>query len=179
MGNPIQKLNGIVSLVASERTWIEGLAIQQLSKTAELDRMHAVAGMPDLRPGKRYAIGTAFFSLEKIYPTLVGNDIGCGMGLWQTSLKTNKVNLDILAKRLRNVESPLDESWQEYIFERKLDKQIANDAFDLSLGTIGGGNHFADFQQVVDVQNPDKLGRLGMDPKQIQLLVHSGSRGLG
>ena len=93
---------------------------------------------------------------------MVGNDIGCGMGLWQTS-QTNKVNLDILAKRLRNVESPLDESCQEYIFERKVDKQIANDAFDLSLSTIGGGNHFADFQQVVDVQNPDKLERLGMD----------------
>lgn len=65
MGNPIQKLNEIVSLVAFERTWIEGLAIQQLSKTAELDRMHAVAGMPDPHPGKCYPIGAAFSAWRK------------------------------------------------------------------------------------------------------------------
>ncbi|XOV78645.1 MAG: RNA ligase RtcB family protein [Aestuariibacter sp.] len=179
MGNPIQKLNEKVSLVASENTWIEGLAIQQLNKTAELEGMHAVAGMPDLHPGKGYPIGAAFFSKEMVYPALVGNDIGCGMGLWQTSLKTNKVNLDKLSKRLSNVESPLDDSWQDYIFKRKSDKCIANSMFDISLGTIGGGNHFAEFQQVVEVMDQAKLETLGLNPKQIQLLVHSGSRGLG
>ncbi len=48
MGNPIQKLNDKISLVASKKTWIEGLAIQQLNKTAELEGMKAVAGMPDV-----------------------------------------------------------------------------------------------------------------------------------
>lgn len=179
MGNPIQKLNKKVSLVASEKTWIEGLAVQQLNKTAELEGMYAVAGMPDLHPGKGYPIGAAFFSKGKLYPALVGNDIGCGMGLWQTSLKTNKVNLDKLTKRLRDVESPLDGSWQDYIQMRKAEKCIKNNAFDMSLGTIGGGNHFAEFQQVVEVNNQEKLQKIGLDPKQIQLLVHSGSRGLG
>lgn len=179
MGNPIQKLNERVSLVASNKTWIEGLAIQQLNKTAELEGMKAVAGMPDLHPGKGYPIGAAFFSTGKLYPALVGNDIGCGMGLWQTSLKTNQINLDKLSKRLRDVESPLDDSWQDYILRRKAEKSILNQMFDMSFGTIGGGNHFAEFQQVVDVNNQDKLEMIGLDPKQIQLLVHSGSRGLG
>lgn len=179
MGNPIQKLNERVSFIASEKTWIEGLAIQQLNKTAELKGMHAVAGMPDLHPGKGYPIGAAFFSKQKVSPALVGNDIGCGMGLWQTSLKTNKVNLDKLSKRLSNVESPLDHSWQDYILRRKSEKFIVNQMFDMSLGTIGGGNHFAEFQQVVEVINREKLKMIGLDPKQIQLLVHSGSRGLG
>ncbi len=130
-------------------------------------------------PGKGYPIGAAFFSKNKVYPALVGNDIGCGMGLWQTSLKTNKVNLDKLSKKLADVETPLDDSWQDYILQRKTEKSITNRLFDRSLGTIGGGNHFAEFQQVVEVKDKERLAKLGLDPKQIQLLVHSGSRGLG
>lgn len=179
MGNPIQILNENVSLVASEHTWIEGLAIQQLKKTAELLGMQQVTGMPDLHPGKGYPIGAAFFSVGKLYPALVGNDIGCGMSLWQTTLKTNKVNLDKMSKKLSDIEAPLDDSWQDYVQRRKSEKCINNTRFDLSLGTIGSGNHFAEFQQIVAIHDEVACAQLGIEPKQIQLLVHSGSRGLG
>lgn len=179
MGNPIQKLTPNVSLIASEKTWIEGLAIQQLQKTAELAGMHSVAGMPDLHPGKGYPIGAAFFSLERLYPALVGNDIGCGMSLWQTHLKSNKVNLDKLSKQLGDVESPLDDSWQDIVAERKQQKNINTSLFDRSFGTIGGGNHFAEFQQVTDVYEKSLFDAIGLETKTLQLLVHSGSRGLG
>lgn len=179
MGNPIQKLNDNVSLIASEKTWIEGLAIQQLQKTAQLKGMLSVAGMPDLHPGRGYPIGAGFFSKGLLYPALVGNDIGCGMSLWQTKLKTNKVNLDKISKKLHNVESPLDASWRDLIQLRKQQKQILTADYDASLGTIGGGNHFAEFQQIVEVYDESELNKIGLEPKQIQLLVHSGSRGLG
>ena len=94
MGKSVQYINNKVSLIASENTWIEGLAIQQLTKTAELDDMQQVAGMPDLHPGRGYPIGAAFFTRNRIYPALVGNDIGCGMSLWQTSTKVAKLNID-------------------------------------------------------------------------------------
>ena len=61
MGKSVQKLTDNVSLIASKESWIEGLAIQQLIKTSELPGMHAVAGMPDLHPGRGYPIGAAFF----------------------------------------------------------------------------------------------------------------------
>ena len=50
---------------------------------------------------------------------------------------------------------------------------------EASLGTIGGGNHFAEFQQVDTVHAPAALAALGIDRQRLLLLVHSGSRGLG
>ena len=179
MGKSVQKITENVSLIASTDTWIEGLAIQQLIKTSELSGMRSVAGMPDLHPGRGYPIGAAFFTTNKIYPALVGNDIGCGMSLWQTSAKVSKVNLDKLAKKFEHVEQPLDESWSEIIKNRKTDKGITTDNYDRALGTIGGGNHFAEFQAIDEVYDQIALDELGLNKKHLQLLVHSGSRGLG
>ena len=113
-------------MIASKQTWIEALAIEQLIKTSQLTGMRHVAGMPDLHPGRGYPIGAAFFTTNKIYPALVGNDIGCGMSFWQTSAKVSKVNLDKMAKKFKQIEQPLDESWSSIINERKADKNIVN-----------------------------------------------------
>ncbi len=179
MGKSVQNITHNVSLIASKNTWIEGLAIQQLIKTSELSGMQRVAGMPDLHPGRGYPIGAAFFTENKIYPALVGNDIGCGMSLWQTSAKASKVNLDKLASKFKHVEQPLDESWFPTIEERKREKGIDNTRYDHALGTIGGGNHFAEFQAIDEVYDLTALDELGLNKKHLQLLVHSGSRGLG
>ena len=179
MGTYVRKLTEKVNLVASENTWIEGLAEQQLMKTSELENMARVCGMPDLHPGKGYPIGAAFFSTGKIYPALVGNDIGCGMSLWQSSIKLSRLNLDKLSKRLKNIEQPLSEDWHGQIERRKYEKNIPATAYDFSLGTIGGGNHFAEFQQIVEIYDDELFNLLNLDKKQLQLLVHSGSRGLG
>ena len=179
MGKSVQKITKNVSLIASTDTWIEGLAIQQLIKTSELLGMQRVAGMPDLHPGRGYPIGAAFFTTDRIYPALVGNDIGCGMSLWQTSTKVSKVNLDTLAKKFTHIEQPLDDSWTDSIKARKSEKAITTSAFDHALGTIGGGNHFAEFQAIDEIYQQEALNELGLNKKQLQLLVHSGSRGLG
>ncbi len=179
MGKSVQKITDKVSLIASADTWIEGDAIQQLTKTSELIGMQRVAGMPDLHPGRGYPIGAAFFSKNTIYPALVGNDIGCGMSLWQTTVKSSKVNLDKMVKRLADVESPLDESWSDYVNEQKARRQINIDSFDKALGTIGGGNHFAEFQAIDEVYNQSAVNEPGLLKDALQLLVHSGSRGYG
>ncbi|RZM74065.1 RNA ligase RtcB family protein [Pseudoalteromonas rubra] len=179
MGRSVQQITENVSLIASENTWIEGLAIQQLTKTSQLAGMQYVAGMPDLHPGRGYPIGAAFFSTNQIYPALVGNDIGCGMSLWQTTMKLSKVHLDKLVKQLTQVEAPLDESWHDYIDEQKQAKQLEHTRFDHALGTIGGGNHFAEFQSIDKIYDPAAIDALGLDKRSLQLLVHSGSRGLG
>ncbi len=183
MGNrtekSLQKLSERVCLVANSDTWIEGKAIQQLEKTAELDGIVRAAGMPDLHPGRGYPIGAVFSSENKIYPALVGNDIGCGMSLWTTSIKIKKVNLNKIEKRLSNIDMPLDDEWEDYIESRSKEKELAHTNFKLALGTIGGGNHFAEFQQVDKVFNEELFKPLEIDKKQLVLLVHSGSRGLG
>lgn len=86
-----------------------------------------------------------------------------------------KLSADKLEKRLGNLDLPLDETWSDCI-----------EALDLparehwrALGTIGGGNHFAELQQVETVFDQAALHALGLNAGRLQLLVHSGSRGLG
>jgi len=172
MGNCILHLFDGVSLIASDDTWIEGDAIRQLQTTKALDGMRHVAGMPDLHPGRGYPVGAAFFSVGRLYPALIGNDIGCGMTLWATDLDANKASLDKLEKRLGNIDAPLDESWSELVAALA----PAGTGFDAALGTIGGGNHFAELQRVDEIYDAEELP---LDPRQFLLLVHSGSRGLG
>ncbi len=167
--------NTNISIIASDKSWIEGEAIRQLEQTAALPGMVRAAGMPDLHPGKGTPVGAAFLSRDIIYPHLVGNDIGCGMGLWQTDLPKNKVKLDKLVKKLTGLEEP----WQGDV-----DTRLATNGLPVSggfspLGTIGGGNHFAELQLLDEVFDETAFDALGLEANKAALLVHSGSRGLG
>lgn len=113
MGNYIRPLSDAVFTIASDDLWIESLAIQQLHTTANLPNMQRVVGMPDLHPGRGYPIGAAFFSVGRFYPALVGNDIGCGMALWQTDILARKYNADKFEKRLSDLDDVAEESWLE------------------------------------------------------------------
>ncbi|AZC38833.1 RNA ligase RtcB family protein [Pseudomonas chlororaphis] len=175
MGNCIRNLSAGVSLVASDSTWIEDQAIQQLQTTAKLQGMQRVVGMPDLHPGRGYPVGAAFFSSEILYPALVGNDIGCGMALWQTDISSARLNLDKLEKKIGNIDTELDEHWQEDLAQLG----FFATGHEHALGTIGGGNHFAELQQIDEVHSSELMEALELDPKSLLLLVHSGSRGLG
>lgn len=164
-----------VTIVASPKTWIEGEAVQQLRATAKLPGMIAAVGMPDLHPGKGSPIGAAFVSARRIYPHLVGNDIGCGMALWSTDLLRRKAKLDRWVDRLGDLDGPWDGDTAAALAERGL----APTDHDASLGTIGGGNHFAELQQVEAVHDEAAWSALGLSAERLLLLVHSGSRGLG
>ena len=48
-----------------------------------------------------------------------------------------------------------------------------------NIGTIGGGNHFAEFQEFVLVFDQEAIERHNIDTDMLHLLVHSGSRSLG
>jgi tRNA-splicing ligase RtcB len=47
------------------------------------------------------------------------------------------------------------------------------------LGTIGGGNHFIEVQEVEEVVDPRVAAALGLAAGQVTVLIHTGSRGLG
>ncbi len=53
------------------------------------------------------------------------------------------------------------------------------EAFAASLGTVGGGNHFAEISRVDDVLDRAAAQRLSIERGSVVALVHSGSRGLG
>jgi release factor H-coupled RctB family protein len=67
----------------------------------------------------------------------------------------------------------------EVVAQAMAHAEVQATAHTASLGTIGGGNHFAEFQQVDTVHSPEALASLGIDQQNLLLLVHSGSRGLG
>ncbi len=166
-------MGNTITIIQNSNTWIEGNAIQQLERTAQMPHIQRVAAMPDLHAGRGYPIGAAFFSVGHFYPALIGNDIGCGMAFWQTDLPVHKIKLPKLVKQLGNIDAPLNDTWAERIAEL-----IPNCTYPQALGTIGGGNHFAELQAVDKIYLPDLLPE-NFNPKCLQLLVHSGSRGLG
>lgn len=162
-------------VIASDQSWIEGRAIEQLQQTAGLPGMVEAWGLPDLHPGKGSPIGAVFLSQNRLYPTLVGNDIGCGMGLWQTDLAAAKLRPEKWAQRLQGLESAWDGDTRAWLAAFAL----APTPHDAALGTIGGGNHFAELQKFHRIHAAEALQQAGFDSRKLVLLVHSGSRGLG
>ena len=164
-----------VRLIKSDASWIEGEAVRQLESTAKLAGIVAAVGMPDLHPGKGHPVGAAFVSRAVIHPHLVGNDIGCGMALWQSDIPVRKIKLERFVKRLDGLDDPWDGNVRSRVARAGLPEGLAGP----SLGTIGGGNHFAELQRVENVEDEDALASLGLESDRAQVLVHSGSRGLG
>lgn len=179
-----------IKIIASSKNWIEGNAIEQLNQTALLPGMSQTVGMPDLHPGKNTPIGAVFACQGLIYPHLVGNDIGCGMGFRQTKLHKSQCKLDSWTKKL----GALDSSENENRAARNGNSSnettgdyedmlhaigLASSNFDNSLGTIGGGNHFAELQKLHSIAEPSLFEEMELSKDSLYLLVHSGSRGLG
>lgn len=127
--------------------------------------------MPDVHPGKVGTIGFTSTLGERILPNVIGIDIGCGMTLAKVKGKIKEFQkLDtVILERV-----PSGFSVRNMIHNQALDfnfsslycyKHIREQHARLSLGTLGGGNHFIE----VDVD----------EEKNCYLVVHSGSRHLG
>ena len=162
-------------VIASEKSWMEGEALRQLDHAASLLGMEKAVGLPDLHPGKGIPVGAAFLSKDIIYPHLVGNDIGCGMGLWLTEQKAHKFKIDKAVKKLDGFEMP----WEGDSSDELAKADLAPDLWPYALGTIGSGNHFAEFQAIVKVIDQELFSTMELDKSRLYLLVHSGSRGMG
>ncbi|SFI21673.1 RtcB family protein [Jannaschia pohangensis] len=148
-------------------TWIEGRAEDQLTEVAGWPGMSRIAAFPDLHPGRFGPVGAAFLA-DRLWPQLVGPDIGCGMALFALDLPGRKLNLDRAARRLRMLEGPDDGA------DAALAAADIPDLTAMGLGTIGGGNHFCEVQEVAEVAPGAPLAT-----GDLCLLVHSGSRSQG
>jgi release factor H-coupled RctB family protein len=171
--NTLTGTNG--RLFASAKSWIEGEALRQLYATSKLEGMRLAVGFPDLHPGKGSPVGAAFVTEGLIYPYLIGGDIGCGMALFKTDL----VQRDIKLNRWTGLRFDLEHPWEGDVGEVLAAAELESSEFDEALGTIGGGNHFAELQRVEEILDASAFKRFGLGKQQLVVLVHSGSRGLG
>ena len=162
-------MNTKTTLIANEKCWIEHTAKAQLEHVSNLPGVTRAVGLPDLHAGK-IPVGLALETKDIIYPHLIGNDIGCGMGLFETPIALKKYKPDKLVSRLNHIRA-LEDIPTENPYEEE------SPIYDL--GTIGGGNHFAEFQAVHEIIDPAVFQSLGIDKEQLLLLIHSGSRGYG
>ncbi|MFM2279596.1 MAG: hypothetical protein RLZZ444_1827 [Pseudomonadota bacterium] len=153
-------------------SWIEGAATIQLEQVARLASMQAVAAFPDLHPGKYGPVGIVARA-DRLYPQLIGNDIGCGMALFALDMPLRKLSLDKAIEQFRQIET-ID---RPDLGERLEDQGIPADCHPNALGSLGGGNHFCELQAVHGLIGADTNATI--DRQSLYLLVHSGSRGLG
>ena len=164
-----------IRVIANSKCWIEGNALAQLKKAATLPGIRLAVGLPDLHAGNGRPIGSVFASTELFYPDMIGTDIGCGVACWQSDLKVIKAKIDKLARKLQDMGGHWDGDAASWLAEY----DIPATGFEHSLGTIGAGNHFAEFQKVEKIIDAQCFDRLGLDKKRLMLTIHSGSRGLG
>jgi release factor H-coupled RctB family protein len=163
-----------VKIITAPDVRIEGEAIRQLEATAKRPDMLRVAAYPDVHPAKGSPNGAAFLS-SILYPDLIGNDSGCGMGLWVTSLDAHRASPDKIAKSLNGLDKPWDGDPLAWLQERGIEPT----GFDNTLGTPGHGNHFIEVQQVYGIFDQAAFDNLGMDKSKVHVTVHTGSRGYG
>ena len=127
--------------------------------------------MPDVHPGKICTIGLTMTLAKTIMPQLLGLDIGCGvtvakiMGVRKEWQRLDSVIRDFIPSGFERRKSI--HRFANSINLQKLNccSHLQKDAVLLSLGSLGGGNHFIE----VDT---DAEG-------SFYLMVHSGSRSLG
>lgn len=130
-----------------------------------------VCMMPDIHAGAGCTIGTTMHVSDKICPNLVGVDIGCGMET--VKLREKRIELQKLDKLIRqNIPSGFAVQTKAHRFAKNIDledlhcaRHVKLDRAYLSVGTLGGGNHFIEVDK-------DEEGNL-------YLVIHSGSRHLG
>lgn len=167
------KINGTYTSAVIYANTAEPYAIAQIqaicdNETSEGSR---ICVMPDVHPGKTGPIGLTMTVGSKIMPGLIGIDIGCGVSY--NCVKSKKIEFQKLDTVIREkIPSGFRQRKEPHHFSGDFDfsrllcrKHINEQKARLSLGTLGGGNHFIEIDR-------DCAGIF-------HVVVHSGSRHLG
>ena len=165
--------NALVYTTNNEQYAIDDYARKQLQMICDHPSAAGskIRVMPDVHPGKVGTIGLTMTIGDSLLPSLVGVDIGCGMTI--AKLKTKNIEFQKLDTVIReNVPSGGKIRKTAHKISRSVDlsqlycyKAIDHKKAELSIGTLGGGNHFIEADR-------DEEGN-------IYLVIHSGSRHLG
>lgn len=174
------KENGTRLSIKCWASQIEEGALEQARNLANLPiaQVH-IALMPDAHQGFGMPIGGVLFTDGAVVPNAVGSDVGCGVAMLKTGLKVEELDgklqsvLDLIASRVptgfRQHEKPMSSHDAIEAVGAALPLNVDIGWWDRaipSLGTLGGGNHFIEFQA-------------STDSNSVYVMLHSGSRGLG
>jgi tRNA-splicing ligase RtcB len=156
---------------------IEDGAVSQAKNLANLPFVHKhIAIMPDSHQGFGMPIGGVMATKGVVIPNAVGVDIGCGM----CAIKTPFYELGKMKDIMSEVRNRIPLGFKKHKYPKstklmpngvrngKVGYPIVDSEFNnalKSLGTLGGGNHFIEFQKGSD--------------GYVWIMVHSGSRNLG
>ena len=128
--------------------------------------------MPDAHAGKGCVVGTTMTISNKVTPNLVGVDIGCGMLTIELSgLRYGEIDLpkldEVILNKIPSGFSVHDRPKASFDFSKlKCSDHVDLERAMLSIGTLGGGNHFIEIDY-------------SFKTKKYYLVIHSGSRKLG
>lgn len=143
----LQTKNGIVKIYADT---IEQEAISQITEMANspIGENAHIRIMPDAHAGAGCVIGTALYITDKVCPSIVGVDIGCGVDLVGTTIdfRERAPELDAVIREYIPFGQNLSPEKRQYYFSKlrcwdKLPRKT-QEASQYSMGTLGGGNHF-------------------------------------
>lgn len=134
-----------------------------------------VALMPDAHQGYGVPIGSVLATNQVIIPNAVGVDIGCGMAAIQTDFQSSDMNEIMIKEWMKDVRATIPVGFNKHkeaqdsnVFSNVPDIEVLQRELSnarLSLGTLGGGNHFIELQE-------------GQDG-YVWIMIHSGSRNPG
>jgi len=163
-------------------------ALQQFKECSSQKFVTAAALMPDAHKGYAAPIGAVLITKDYVVPAWVGFDIGCGVIAVRIKgkdvLEKAKKNIEtIYSKVMRVIPMGVGNTNKEKNLTAKTKKefkklinnfknkehnknifQYLRDVAPRHLGTLGGGNHFIE---------------LSYYKKELWLVIHSGSRGIG
>ncbi len=178
----MERIEGARLPIYSWATAVEAEALRQARNLGNLDvAVDHAALMPDAHSGFGMPIGGVLFTDGAVVPYAIGVDIGCGVQIartnlvWEDSLGPEKLR-NVLRQIQRDVPTgfavhkrpPLALDRMLELMGLEPPASIARGWLDralLSVGTLGGGNHFLEIQR--DEEN------------RVHFMLHSGSRNLG
>lgn len=161
---------------------VEAEALRQARNLGDLEvAVDHAALMPDAHSGFGMPIGGVLFTEGAVVPYAIGVDIGCGVQLartnlvWGDTLTPEKLRA-VLRQIQRDVPTGFAVHKQPPLSRERMLERMGEDVpaavqrgwierAMLSLGTLGGGNHFLEVQR-------DDAGL-------VHFMLHSGSRNLG
>lgn len=169
----MKTVNGVYTSAKIFTDTIEDYALAQIQMLCDNPAFEGcqVRIMPDVHPGKVGTIGFTSTVGKRVLPSVVGVDIGCGITI--ARLKQKKAEFQKLDTVIReNVPSGFHIRKKPHRFydmaaldELNCIRHVNEKKAALSLGTLGGGNHFIEIDK-------DEEGNL-------YVAIHSGSRHLG
>ena len=164
------EIKGKVNTAICYAKIIEDEAIDQIRRMCDypMTAGSRIRIMPDVHAGKGCTIGTTMTIADKAVPNVVGVDIGCGM--YTVNLGKIDIDFERLDEACHFIPSGMNvwEGRQERfdLTELRCYRSLKDTRrLEISMGTLGGGNHFIEVDEAEDGTK--------------YLIIHSGSRNLG